>query len=207
MYENITLEHIENVDNLQTILNAIGDEVAIINRGHSILFENAHAIDVHGSNVGKKCYEIYAKRDDICPSCPCVDVFMSGDVKKAVQESFDSKGIKQYLEITASPLKNNEGITVAVVEVVRDVTIIKSAEKEKLKLIEELQVALEEIKVLRGFLPICSYCKSIRRDNGVWESIESYMHEHSEVEFSHGICPSCCKEHFPDFAKKLLKPE
>jgi hypothetical protein len=58
---------------------------------------------------------------------------------------------------------------------------------------EELQAALDEIKVLRGVIPICSYCKKIRDDNDAWEQLEAYLDAHSEAEFSHGICPDCYK--------------
>jgi hypothetical protein len=62
-------------------------------------------------------------------------------------------------------------------------------------LISELREAAENIKVLRGLLPICSYCKKIRNDQGYWQQLEGYVSEHSEAAFSHGICPSCLKEH------------
>ena len=58
-----------------------------------------------------------------------------------------------------------------------------------------LQKAIAEVKTLRGFLPICSYCKNIRDDKGYWKQIESYIREHSEAEFSHSICPECAKKH------------
>jgi PAS domain S-box-containing protein len=80
----------------------------------------------------------------------------------------------------------------------RDITDIKQAEKQRDKLIAELQKALSEVKTLRGFLPICSYCKKIRDDKGYWSQIESYIHKHSDAEFSHGICPECAKKYFPD---------
>lgn len=62
----------------------------------------------------------------------------------------------------------------------------------------ELETALEEIKVLRGIVPICSYCKKIRDDSGYWNQLEAYLRDHSEAEFSHGICPDCVRRHFPD---------
>ncbi len=58
--------------------------------------------------------------------------------------------------------------------------------------------ALREIKTLRGFLPICASCKKIKDDHGYWKQIESYIKEHSEAEFSHGICPDCAKKLYPD---------
>ena len=60
----------------------------------------------------------------------------------------------------------------------------------------------EEIKVLRGFLPICASCKKIRDDKGYWNQIESYIRDHSEAEFSHSICPDCAKKLYPDMLVK-----
>ena len=80
---------------------------------------------------------------------------------------------------------------------------IKQTDKEKSEAIKELHKALEEVKTLSGFLPICAACKKIRDDKGYWNQIEAYISEHSEAEFSHGICPECAKKLYPDiFAKK-----
>ena len=57
--------------------------------------------------------------------------------------------------------------------------------------VAELQDALRNNKQLRGLLPICSYCKRIRDDNQYWQQVEGYIAEHSDAQFSHGICPSC----------------
>lgn len=72
----------------------------------------------------------------------------------------------------------------------------KKLEKERDRLIAELQQALSEVKTLRGLIPICSICKNIRDDKGYWNRIESYIAEHSEVAFTHGICPDCMKTHY-----------
>ncbi len=56
----------------------------------------------------------------------------------------------------------------------------------------------EDIKVLRGLLPICSYCKKIRDDGGYWQQVERYIAARSEADFSHGMCPDCGSKHFPD---------
>jgi GAF domain-containing protein len=77
----------------------------------------------------------------------------------------------------------------------------KKAETEREKVIEELQKALSKIKTLSGFLPICSACKKIRDDQGYWQQIESYIRDHSEAEFSHGICPDCAKKLYPQYIK------
>jgi hypothetical protein len=66
-------------------------------------------------------------------------------------------------------------------------------------LIESIELGPDiEVKQLSGLLPICSYCKKIRDDKGYWNQIESYIHEHSAVKFSHGICQECAKIHYPE---------
>jgi hypothetical protein len=55
----------------------------------------------------------------------------------------------------------------------------------------ELEQALANVKALRGLLPMCSYCKKIRVDDKYWQQLEGYLSDHSEAEFSHGICPEC----------------
>ena len=56
---------------------------------------------------------------------------------------------------------------------------------------EEKEIALDEIKTLKGIIPICSYCHSIRDEEGAWDRVESYISKHSDAAFSHGICPKC----------------
>lgn len=64
--------------------------------------------------------------------------------------------------------------------------------------LKDLKEALVDIKTLTGLLPICSHCKKIRDDKGYWSQIESYIHEHSDAEFSHSICPECADKYYPE---------
>jgi phosphoserine phosphatase RsbU/P len=64
--------------------------------------------------------------------------------------------------------------------------------------VRELSQAVEEVRTLRGILPICSFCKKIRDDQGYWSQVEAYVTRHSGAQFSHSICPECMKEHYPD---------
>lgn len=61
---------------------------------------------------------------------------------------------------------------------------------------QRLSEAIDELKTLRGTLPICAYCKKIRDDEGYWQAVDAYMSAHTEASFSHGICPSCLEEHY-----------
>ena len=78
---------------------------------------------------------------------------------------------------------------------------IKQTDEEKSKLIIELQEALDRVKTLRGLLPICACCKKIRDNTGYWNQIEVYIGDHSEAEFSHGLCTECAKVLYPSFYK------
>ncbi len=87
-----------------------------------------------------------------------------------------------------------------VAEIKRELTLAqqeierrKRAQREREKLIGDLQEALSEVKTLRGFLPICAHCKKIRDDEGYWQQIEMYIQQRSEAQFSHGICPECAR--------------
>jgi len=62
----------------------------------------------------------------------------------------------------------------------------------------ELRQALEQIKTLKGILPICSFCNCIRNDQGAWDKLEAYVSRHSEASFSHSICPDCMRKHYPE---------
>jgi sigma-B regulation protein RsbU (phosphoserine phosphatase) len=73
----------------------------------------------------------------------------------------------------------------------------KTREMELRRSNAELQQALREVKVLKGLVPICASCKKIRNDQGFWQQLEEYIQQHSEAEFSHGLCTPCIKKHYP----------
>jgi phosphoserine phosphatase RsbU/P len=65
--------------------------------------------------------------------------------------------------------------------------------------VKELELALANVKLLQGLLPICCYCKKIRNDQNYWQQVDGYIADHSEAQFTHGICPDC--------RDKIVKPE
>ena len=103
-----------------------------------------------------------------------------------------------WTEITTSFIRNGWGSPSGFIGITRDISERKQAEEQRDKLISDLQKALVEVKILSGLLPICSHCKNIRDDKGYWTQIELYFHEHSDTEFSHGICPECAKKFYPE---------
>lgn len=79
-----------------------------------------------------------------------------------------------------------------------DITERKELEKERERLITELQEALSNVKTLGGLLPICAWCKKIRDDTGYWDEVEHYISEHSDAEFTHGMCTGCLEKYLKE---------
>lgn len=77
----------------------------------------------------------------------------------------------------------------------------KLIEQSREKAVFEREKALAELKILKGILSICSSCKRIRDENGYWKTIEGYIREHSEADFSHGLCEECALKLYPDLFK------
>ncbi len=82
---------------------------------------------------------------------------------------------------------------------------IRRQQEEKDQLIKQLQEALDQVKTLKGIVPICACCKKIRDDRGYWQQVETYIQNHSDAEFSHGVCPDCLRKYYPEQAEKILK--
>lgn len=87
----------------------------------------------------------------------------------------------------------------------REIQARKKIEEERNELIDQLKQTLREVKTLRGFLPICSHCRKVRKDSGYWQQIETYIQEHTDAKISHGICPECMRELYPELAEKIIK--
>ena len=109
-------------------------------------------------------------------------------------------GTQIQTSITVSPIRNDRGGIIGASIIARDVTARNLLEQDRLKLIQDLQDALSKVKQLSGLLPICANCKRIRDDQGHWQEIELYVHEHSQADFTHGICPECARQLYPDIA-------
>ena len=121
---------------------------------------------------------------------PYIIMLTSKDAKVDIIAGLEA-GANDYL---AKPF--DAGELRARVEVGRRMVEMQDALAAK---IVELRQAFEQIKTLRGIVPICMYCKKIRDDQGYWKQVEVYVHAHSEAEFSHGICPTCVTKLFPEY--------
>jgi PAS domain S-box-containing protein len=102
-----------------------------------------------------------------------------------------------------SGFRDSSGTITHYIGIKENITIEKQVQFEREKLIQELQTAWQQVKTLSGLLPICSSCKRIRNDQGYWNRLETYIEAHSTASFSHGICPNCIRQQYPELAGQL----
>ncbi len=121
------------------------------------------------------------------------------------RNTFESEGInyklngeKMFISLRWTVLPGYENDCSRVIVSIIDITEQKVAEQQRNMLIMELQSALNKVKNLSGLLPICSSCKKIRDDRGYWQSVENFLQKHTDVDFSHSICPACAKSLYPE---------
>ena len=113
---------------------------------------------------------------------------------------YENLGImRRYLIFDAAPVYNKTGGLVAVVETLQDITGEKELEEKKESVFVKLQEKVAKMETLKGYVPICASCKSIRMVDNTWVSIEEYISHRTEVLFSHGICPDCAHKLYPEF--------
>lgn len=195
----------------ETILNSMNDAVSLINiDNYSIIDVNKAFMEQYGLSkkniIGRPCYEVtHNQQEPCCPPndiCPLIETVQKVRSAHAEHLHFLPDGSKTFAEITTSPIIDESGKVKQVVHIARNITERKQAEAEREKLIIELQKALSEIKTLRGLLPICMNCRKIKTDQGAWKKLETYISKHSDVEFTHGICPHCFKKQMKELEKE-----
>ncbi|MFZ3048469.1 MAG: PAS domain S-box protein [Desulfatirhabdiaceae bacterium] len=155
--------------------------------------------------IGKSVFDIsppelakvYHAKDVELLEKPCVQMYDS--------QVRDAHGAMHDVIFHKASLTDTHGAITGLIGAILDVTERKHAEEELQRYSAELEKsnnelkdALANIKQLTGMLPICASCKQIRDDKGYWKSVESYISEHSEAVFSHGICPECEKKMYED---------
>jgi|GEM_PF-1385094 len=151
--------------------------------------------------AGMSLYDlIEAEREDIAARFQSILDLAPGEIFSLEREYRRKDGTLVPVWVTAAPFYYAGRKAVSVL--VRDLTERKQAEREQQRLIQELQEALASIKTLRGLIPICANCKKIRDDQGYWQQVETYVREHSQATFTHGLCPDCARLLFPGVSKE-----
>jgi PAS domain S-box-containing protein len=188
----------------RTTFDTITDFVSVHDKDMKFLRVNKALAEFVGEKpeklVGRYCYEVVHGLNNHWPDCPHITAM--NECKAATFEVYDQHvGIP--LLVTCTPLLHDDGSILGSVHVARDISEQKKASEVKEQLISKLEDSLEKVKLLSGFIPICASCKKIRDEKGYWRQIEEYIRDHSEAEFSHGICPECGKKLYPDLHNDL----
>ena len=122
-----------------------------------------------------------------------INTLITGPIMKLVDHLFTSNATGNLEPIEFSRKQDEIGSLYEEFNSLTKKLNEKSREKENI--IKDLNKALAEVKTLKGILPICAYCNKIRNDQGYWDQLENYIHDHSDAEFSHGICDECYQKH------------
>jgi DNA-binding response OmpR family regulator len=129
-------------------------------------------------------------------------ILISGSFTRTEEQATGLElGADSYI---ARPIANRELLArvEAFVRIVRLNRELRELNRELREKNAALEAALGKVKLLSGMLPICAGCKKIRDDKGYWNQVESYVQQHSEATFSHGLCPVCTEKYFPGLADK-----
>ncbi len=204
----------EQTELLQAILNSMDDGVVVVDKNLKLLQLNPAAQRMHGNAHDDSSpvewprnFGIFHRDGQTHLShehLPLVRV-IRGDspvvkCEAMLRHAECPEGI--LINAIASPVRDRQGELVAGVVIMRDITERARADEDKQRLIGELQQALREIKTLRGLIPICASCKSVRDESGYWQKLEAFLTQHADVEFSHGICNDCGEKLYGELWKQ-----
>lgn len=226
--EYLTLEQLEEIKTIRKKFNLYKIRV-FSSRGTIIYSTNIDEIDSKNekeyfeSIVKKgKVYSIFVKKGRTSAEGTNITTNVVEVYVPIMLDNSFSGAVEVYYDITGSINQYNElfeisnyiislivftlfiALSYAFYKAYSNIKIRDQIEKQLIVQKIDLEKALDEIKTLKGIVPICSYCKKVRDDEGFWQQVGDYINKHSDASVSHGICPDCVKEHFPDM-KSLHK--
>ena len=181
-----------------TLIENMSDGVLALNNEYVLVDINPAARRLTGlapsSSIGRDIDTLLSSWPEFLASCRDEQTF---------QHEIPGMGsTSRCLDMSVIRLIDASGHNRGKLIILRDITARKHLEAEREDLIRTLQEALHSVKTLSGLLPICANCKKIRDDRGYWHQVEVYIHEHSEADFSHSLCPECAKKLYPEFYDK-----
>lgn len=151
-----------------------GDDVPVI----LLTGQGGYEVDVEAMEAGAADYLVKA-------------AITADKLERSIRYTIDRKRAKDELRQHRDHLE--EMVRERTVQIERANEMLREEAAERKQLILQLQDALARVKTLSGLLPICAWCKRIRDDKGYWNHVETYLAEHTEADFTHGICPDCAQ--------------
>ena len=192
---------------LYAVLDATPDHIIFKDRESVYRLCNESAAAFRGFQVkeiiGKTDFEIYTPEvAQQSRSEECAIIEEGGARTVECGDRCHGDGSLHWFEVIKTPMRDVDGSVAGLLCNARDITERKQLAESQKRLVDELRNALAEVNKLSGLLPICASCKRIRTDEGLWQQMEIYIREHSEAEFSHGLCPECAEQAYAQFARK-----
>ena len=170
-------------------------EIEPAERGNNYIWHNLYGIEAY-----EELHEISDNPFLACPLNSCLYYVADKHNKtmRLLNKSFDleTKTAESEYEIVDKDEFQEEDFDPLVIENAR---LYQLAQERA----DRLEKAQQEIKTLRGIIPICTSCKKVRDDEGYWQQVETYISGHSQALFSHGVCPDCMEELYPEYAQRI----
>jgi len=184
---------------LVTVLDSLDAIVYVADlKTNELLFLNKAGQDIFGDVTGEPCWRVLqANQQGPCDFCAVLktakgEASFTEPCLWQVQNTVNQR----WYDMRSRSIQWVDG-RAARLEIATDCTARKNADEERERLIGELETALNQVKILSGIVPICTYCKEIRDDQGYWNKLESFISEHSGAQFSHSVCPKCMARMHP----------
>ena len=181
----------------EVMLSTMSDALFVVSSDQKIISTNNTALKM----LGRTHFEVVGSSiDSVLPDgivkalFPATEsgIVITASAFRDIETQLKSQSGRDLpVSLSASLIRDREGNVAGVTCICRDITERRVAEKEREQLIEQLQEALDHVKTMRGLIPICAWCKKILDDQGAWQRLEAYLENHSDAQFSHGICPEC----------------
>jgi hypothetical protein len=190
-----------NMDDLSVLMdlfvkNGFADRLDIeqADKGQNYIWHNLYGIAAY-----KELHDMIDNPFLSCPLNLCL-YYLADKHKKTMRildKTFDMKNnvAESQYEIVDKDIPKEGEVDPLIIENIR----LYELARERA---DKLEKALNEIKALRGIIPICASCKKIRDDKGYWQQVECYISDHSEAKFSHGVCPECMKKLYPAYSQE-----
>jgi PAS domain S-box-containing protein len=186
------------------IITTVNEGILSLDDGNRITFANSHLTGMFGYALGELSGLPFENllfdedRQDF--------VRRQGERQQGKNEQFERRfrtkeGRELWAIVSASPIFGDDGRYLGSFGTITDITDRKKAEMELQEKNLALLEAMQQIKTLRGIVPICMHCKKIRDDSGYWNQVEVFVRDHTEAEFSHGLCPECTAQLYPEYAE------
>jgi PAS domain S-box-containing protein len=202
---------IESETKFRAVAQSAKDAIITVNKGGKIVFCNTAAYKMFGHRegelIGQSVSILMPQRFRSAHERGMAKVVATGK-SSLINETIELFGITETgsefpVELSLSTWVSGDHRFYT--GIIRNITERKQHEKERDALIDNLKKSLAKVRKLSGFLPICASCKKIRDDKGYWNQIEAYIRDHSEAEFSHGICPECSEKLYPEYHRRQIK--